>query len=285
MRYIFILLTVTLFSCIGDKNSTPVVSAATGSNNFIIYSSNVKDTFHISVALPDTTGREDSFRYPIIYILDANLYFDIYAEILKKYSEAGLLPKAILVGIGYKNFQSMDSLRQRDYTYPVAIPEYEMPVSGKADLFSRFISSELIPAVESRVAEDSSKRILIGHSLGGYFTMYSLLENIRHHETLFHGFIAASPSLHYNNAYLPNEFDSLSVSPGASGKLFICFGQKENEELKAGLGQPIDSFFRQLSTILVKQHISVKTANYSEMGHMDTQIPAFIQGGKWMVGN
>lgn len=37
----------------------------------------------------------------------------------------------------------MDSLRSRDYTYPLAIPEYEMSVSGQADKFFSFIKNEL----------------------------------------------------------------------------------------------------------------------------------------------
>jgi len=36
----------------------------------------------------------------------------------------------ILVGIGYKNFVQMDSLRDRDHTFPAAMPKYQMKTTG-----------------------------------------------------------------------------------------------------------------------------------------------------------
>jgi uncharacterized protein len=281
--FVIIVVFIFLAGCTSDDKQPP--PSAT-SNNFSIYSDNVNDSFYISISSPDTVEQENRHKkFPTVYILDANLYFDVFAAIHKKYAEVGLLPQAHLVGIGYKDFPAMDSLRQRDYTFPLALAEYEMPVSGKADAFNRFITSELIPAVEKQIAADTSQRILAGHSLGGYFSVYSMIESLRTGSSAFSGFIAASPSLHYNNGYLLKQLDSIANTNNKPEKLFIAFGSHENEELKAGTGKSIDQLYNHLKSTEVRHKgLSVKSANFSEMGHMDTQIPSFIQGLRWIEG-
>lgn len=50
-------------------------------------------------------------------------------------------PSVVLAGIGYKDFTTIDSLRNRDNNCSTAIPEYEMSVSGAADKFLSFINT------------------------------------------------------------------------------------------------------------------------------------------------
>src|SRR5262245_50536091 len=134
-----------------------------------IYSKNISDSFYISVSLPKEYAIRSNLKYPVVYILDANLYFDIFSAIVNKYSELGLMFHSILIGVGYKDLKTMDSLRNRDYTYPQALAEYEMTVSGNANRFLRFLNDELIPFVDTKYNIDTARRALMGHSLGGYF--------------------------------------------------------------------------------------------------------------------
>jgi predicted alpha/beta superfamily hydrolase len=238
----------------------------------------------INVYVPDTTLVKKTSQLPVIYILDANLYFDIYAAILKKYSEVGLMPPAILIGVGYSSFEKMDSLRTRDYTYPVGLPEYEMPVSGKADVFLNFIQNELVPVIDRKFPSDTSNRILAGHSLGGYFAMYTLLQQLKGNNSVFRGFIAASPSLHYNKNYLLKQFDSVGKVTGPERKLYLSFGALENPELKTNTTLIADGLFKKLAGNFSQiAGGKIKTATFSEMDHMDTQIPSFIKGLQWIV--
>lgn len=130
-----------------------------------LYSKAVGDTFSIFIALPPEYDSKDNTKYLAILLLDANLYFDIFAVTLNKYAEVGMLPRAILVGIGCKDFREMDSFRSRDYTYPTAIAAYEMSVSGKADKFLSFINSELVPDIDLKYLIDKNNR-LAGAFLG-----------------------------------------------------------------------------------------------------------------------
>lgn len=103
-------------------------------------------------------------------------------EMLIKYNEVGLIRPLILIGIGYDDLHTMDSLRCRDYTYPQALADYKMATSGGAKIFLEFLKDELIPIIEKKYSVDTFKRILMGHSLGGYFTIFALLHDLSQNE-------------------------------------------------------------------------------------------------------
>jgi hypothetical protein len=284
-NYVPLLLSLLFLSCSSEKiKPDDVGKHGPFKEDFTIFSTKVKDSFTINVQIPDSSLADSTGRFPVIFVLDADLYFDIYASILQKYSAVGLLPPAILIGIGYNSFEKMDSLRQRDYTFPQGLPEYEMPVSGKADLFLNFIQSELIPAIDRKYPSDTAQRIIVGHSLGGYFTMYAFLQEIRQNSKYFTGFIAASPSLHFNNNYLVKQLDSLGSANASSNKLYVSFGGLEDAEMKASTTMTIDNLFQNLSSDFSRiSGVKSKTVNFSELDHMDTQIPTFTKGLQWMM--
>lgn len=256
-------------------------SKSTGETYF--YSKIVADTFTISVKLPNQYNSSE--KYPVVYILDANIYFDILGTVIKKYNELDLLPPVILVGIGYKDIQSLDSLRNRDDTFPVANAEYEMPVSGGADKFLSFINTELIPYIDLTYTTDTTKRVLMGHSLGGYFTSFALLQNIRGRQNKFNYFIAASPSVHYNKYYLLDQLKAAEQQPAIQNntKVYITFGQLEDVEDEDDHNlKKVGEVSDELKVLLGKRHLAVKCDIFSNLAHMDTPIPTFIKGLQWV---
>ncbi len=258
-------------------------------NTFQLYSKNVLDTFSIFVNLPNDYNPQQKEKYPVVYLLDANLYFDILATTINKYSEVGLAPSVILVGIGYKDFPTMDSLRTRDDTYPTAIPEYQMAVSGGADKFLSFITNELIPQIDKEYRTDTSKRVLMGHSLGGYFTTYTILQDLLGKSNSFNSYIAASPSIHYNKYYLLNQLKEIAAQKNRHKKInsYITFGGQEDAESKTDSSvMKLADLTNQLSNLFsVKQsdYINYKSDIFSNLDHMDTQMPTFIKGLQWTL--
>ena len=245
------------------------------------YSKTVNDTFSIFISLPANYISKKNIKYPVIYLLDANLYFDIVAAAVKNYTEVGMLSPAILVGIGYKDLQTMDSLRSRDFTFPVALPEYEMSVSGKADKFLSFINTELVPDIDTKYSIDKKSRVLVGHSLGGYFTVYALYHSLLNKNNIFSGYVAASPSTHYNHNYILNELEKLSADNQSQIKSYITFGGLEDEEEEDSTMLKTDKVFLSLEKSF-KNKINYKGDTYSNLGHMDTPLPTFIKGLQWM---
>ena len=92
-------------------------------------------------------------RYPVVYATDAEYRFTVLADLLDRTRR-----KAILVNIG-----AMSSARRFvDFTMP------------GAEAYHRFLTRELVPAIEAQYRTDSANRILSGHSLSGEFVMYAL---------------------------------------------------------------------------------------------------------------
>lgn len=279
-------LTVACKQHIDKKDQTSIIEKP---NTFRLYSKNVLDSFSIFVNLPNGYNPQQKETYPVVYLLDANLYFDILSTTINKYAEVGLAPLVIVVGIGYKDFPTMDSLRNRDDTYPTAIPEYEMTVSGGAAKFLSFINTELIPKIDKLYKTDTSKRVLMGHSLGGYFTVYTMLQDLLGKSNSFNTYIAASPSMHYNKYYLLNKLKEMVVQKNRRRKIntYITFGGEEDAESKTDSSiVQLDDLTNQLSNVFsAKQcdYINFKSDIFSNLDHMDTQMPTFIKGLQWAL--
>lgn len=279
IRYLSILIFVGFMQagCNHTGQSTTMLAKPPQLVTTTLYAASVADSFHISVSLPADYYTAPPKRYPVVYLLDANLYFDIMATTLRSYAAVGLSPDVILVGIGYKDFPTMDSLRNRDYIYPLAIPEYEMSTSGGADKFLSFIRTTLIPFIDKSYHGDTSKRVLMGHSLGGYFTLYALLQQLTGHSSGFSSYIAASPSLHYNHYYLLQQFQKIHTG---SVKLnaYFTFGGQEDAENTDSNAIKLPEVINQLSKSLTASGVHAKGDIYSNLDHMDTQLPTFIKG-------
>jgi predicted alpha/beta superfamily hydrolase len=279
--------TLMMITAIAYGCQSPVAPPAPAGKPSVtrLYSKAVADSFSIFVNLPEEYDPKKAEQYPVVYLLDANLYFDIMAVTLNRYASVGLAPHVILVGIGYSDFPAMDSLRNRDDTYPVAIPEYEMSTSGGADKMLSFIHGELMPLIDRQYHTDTAKLVLMGHSLGGYFTTYALLRSLSGEATGFSGYIAASPSVHYNHYYLLEQMKKLPVkdSSPAKQKVYITFGGEENST--DSTSRPLNEVMTQLSAYISQKQSGIiiyKSDIYSQLDHMDTQLPTFIKGLQWM---
>lgn len=284
-----IVLSFLMVACNERTNKEEHEYKADKENTFCLYSKNVSDTFTISVNLPNDYKEQQSEKYPVVYLLDANLYFDIIAATLKKYSDVGLAPSVILVGIGYKDFQTMDSLRNRDDTYPTEIPEYEMSISGGADKFLAFITNELSPKIDKEYNVDTTRRVLMGHSLGGYFTTYAFLQHLTGKTNCFNSYIAASPSIHYNKYWLLDQLKEAAPSKRNQKKtnLYITYGGLEDAEGQSdsSIVKPADLTNQLLRLFSMKDSsmVNYKADIFSNLDHMDTQLPTFIKGLQWAL--
>lgn len=240
----------------------------------ILFSESVRDSFSIFIHLPKGYAKKKNKNFPVMYLLDANVYFDLVANAM----EEGNV-KAILVGIGYKDFLLMDSLRSRDYLYPKASFFEGLPISGGANTFLKFIEAELIPYINKTYSTDTANQTLMGHSFGGYFVLYTLLEAIQHNSNTFKNYVAASPSLDYSHKYLLKQFQRLSDNSTYPKNLFVTYGGKEDSE-DGGTGTESIDNFNLLVTLLSDKgyrNIKLKSEVYPTFGHMETALPTFTR--------
>ncbi|MGB3076346.1 MAG: alpha/beta hydrolase-fold protein [Chitinophagales bacterium] len=248
-----------------EKETVPTTS---------LYSAFVKDSFFLFIQTPAEYEKKKNQNYPVIFLLDANAYFDIVANAMNEKSIA-----AILVGVGYKDVLQMDSLRQRDYTFPVALVADSFSISGGANQFLRFFENELLPYIDTTYRTDKSNRTIMGHSLGGYFALFMLLTELKDKTNYFKNFVAASPSLDYYHQYLLQQFQNITEIENAKRSVLLTTGEKEKEEKVESNAIHSDSFTLLVKQLTATKFNSINTYNiiYPGAEHMATAVPTFTQ--------
>ncbi len=129
-----------------------------------------------------------SARYPLLVVLDGGGDFQHASTTADLLADAGQIPSMLVVGIPNTD-------RNRDLVPYV-------PHSGSEN-FLRFVTTELIPKLDHDF-RTLPYRILVGHSYGGLFGLYSLIQA----PVVFRGYILASPTLEGDNRGLPGTVGS-----------------------------------------------------------------------------
>jgi len=216
----------------------------------------VDQEYLISVALPFRYHESPERTYPVIYVLDANLFFGMVVEMVRvmnvRVPFCNELPDAIIVGLGYPvsgslaechaqvmHFRMQDFLPMRDEGAEAFIQEtFPVPnsvASGGAHQFLQFIQHELIPLIESGYRVDAADRTLLGHSWGGLFALYTLF----HQPHLFQRQVVVSPDLpHGNGVLLDYEQKYAEQHTTLAVRLYLAYGEPEVNDYKRPFLEP-----------------------------------------------
>jgi hypothetical protein len=174
----------------GGPDTLPAVTLP-GTQLKTLHSAATGRDYDIQISLPADYGRNAAARYPVLYVLDGQWDFKLMLSIQGGLTYDRWTPQIIIVGITWAGANAnYDSLRAIDLT-PAATSR--LPGSGTAPQFLAFIRDQLIPFVEATYRADPSRRILMGSSFGGLFTLYALFTDPH----LFWGYMAGSPAVTY----------------------------------------------------------------------------------------
>lgn len=173
----------------------------------------------VNVALPP--GYADSKRrFPVLYLLDGGTVeedFPKITDIVAAAVAAGRLAPMIVVGI-----EGVD--RKHDLTHPATDPKDRalLPTSGGSTAYRRFLVDELQPWVKARY-RTSGQQGLIGESLAGLFVVETFLREPQ----AFDAYLAASPSLWWDNQSLSREAAALLAAGRFDGRrLYLSIGDE-----------------------------------------------------------
>ena len=165
----------------------------------------------VFVQLPP--GYERSAKtYPVLYLLDGASTIVTVPPLVDSLVTAGSVPEVILVAIPHRD-------RRHDLT-PTAVACY--PTSGGGGQLLQFLADELIPRVDDRYRTQPI-RMLHGHSLGGLFVVYALAAA----PGLFQGYIASSPSLHWDDWIVREMTARAFEQPDWEASLFLGVGSED----------------------------------------------------------
>ena len=187
--------------------------------------------YDLYVRLPTEYAQSAEKKYPVLYVLDGQWDFKLLDSV-----DGGLLydkfvPEMIIVGITYSgDSPNYDALRAMDYT---PTPVGSIAGSGGAPNFLAFLKGELIPFVEANYRADASRRVLLGSSFGGLFTLYAMFAE----PGLFSGYVAASPAVPYGDRFaFKQEAEYAGKRQDLPVRLFLSVGELEE------LAQPVKEF-------------------------------------------
>jgi predicted alpha/beta superfamily hydrolase len=199
-----------------------------------IHSTILNEERRVLIHLPRNYAKDTMQKYPVMYVLDGTSQDQHTADKIAVLSDAGLIPKAIVVGL-----PNTRGNRERDQTPPFMrtnVDDANSPY-GAADKFLSVIEKELIPFIDSNY-RTSGYRTLSGNSRGGLFVLYSLIAK----PELFQArFCYSTPVWRFDNLMVKKIVEFLRSSPKLNGFLYMSAGEKENEGIVGGLKTMIEA--------------------------------------------
>ncbi len=180
------------------------------------------------VSLPPSYYSSTSQRYPVLYLIDGDYNFPYCSGLIEQLSVvSSLIPEMIIVGVSDKG--------QANYINNLTLPppnKAEDPKVGRAMAFMDFMGTELKPTIEKQY-RTAGLDILYGHSIGGLFTVTTLL----HRPELFDAYIAVSASLWWNEYTLNQEAAKLLKAQDDTPKfLYLTLGNEEQMGIQELVG-------------------------------------------------
>lgn len=237
---------------------------------YLFNSKEAQDTFHVYIKLPDGYDTAKA-GLPVLYVLDGDIVFPIVSGAMQYLLYGEYVPEMIIVGIGYGTLdESSDgqNKRSRDYS---PTQRTGRPNTGKAKQFLSFLTNELIPYVEKNFKSDKINRTLQGHSMGGLFTTYALLNS----KNIFNRYIISSPYLWWDDKSIfafEKEFAQKNTELNAT--VFFSYGGDEPKDVYA------DTIAEMISKIKSKNYTGLKliTRIFEKGEHFTVPAEALIYG-------
>jgi len=228
------------------NNHTPATML--GTERHAMKSTATGKDYMISIALPYTYEPDEQrggpfFRtlpaWPVVYLTDANWHLGMVTDMVREAAWCGRTTGAIVVGIGYpeldspqETWRTVSAARSTDLTPVHSIQDdrsdsewLNRPITtGGGENFFSFLKQELIPRVEQHYRADPAQRVLVGHSYGGSFTLFTMLRE----PSLFSSYIAASPYLRGGSrAIFEMESEFASNHQALAANLYLAAGDLE----------------------------------------------------------
>lgn len=193
---------------------------------FKMHSPKLRRDFQLSVHLPASYAQSKKC-YGLIILLDGKRYLPATSSAIQalRMDLYPHVPELIIVGID-------SSLRMRDFTAQNFVPEFAKnqaalfniyQQSGGAEEFLKFLAEELKPYLQNKY-RICAPNIMIGHSLAGLFSIYSLQHDF------VDAAISIDPSLWFD---YPHTFHCLLQTKTKYKNLIFAYA---NNQFSPGVG-------------------------------------------------
>jgi predicted alpha/beta superfamily hydrolase len=220
------LLVVLLVACASHARVCPPTAtkaAASLGDTFTIDSRILGERRVINVYVPPGYAKTTE-RYPVLYMPDGGMAEDfphIAGTVDVSIKNAVIRP---VIVVGVENTE-----RRRDLVPATVVPEEQKaaPRAGGSAKFRAFLRDELRPAINARY-RTSAETAIVGESAAGLFVVETLLLE----PTLFDHYIAADPSVWWNEQHLVQQSYRLASWTAGSKTLYVATSRDQPEGLE-----------------------------------------------------
>ncbi|MDT3306185.1 alpha/beta hydrolase [Shewanella vaxholmensis] len=214
------------------------------------------------VALPERYHATQR-QYPVFYIIDGDFQFRHVSAAVNNLARVGKIPPMIVVGIALQG--------QADYIKSTTWAAEDNPEYGGAALLQSYLAQELIPLINQQF-RTSGNNALAGYSLGGLFTLYSMMQQ----NTPFNAYLAMSPSVWFDN-YSSNALFTqyLKQKQQDKSKLPPLFLSVANEQ-GMGVVEMVDAINPIASELVANQQWRWRFQQFPDENHYTTAMPALL---------
>ena len=196
----------------------------------------IDQEFRIYIALPHNY-RASNNSFPVLYLSDANGIFGLVTETVRFLQLFQEVPEMVIVGIGYpvEDFLDTLGLRVRDLT-PTKIMSglkriqiwcraaWQLTVQAGPIIFSNLSKKNYGHFIEANYRIDSKDSAILGHSFGGLFGLYTLLNA----PNTFNRYIISSPSIWWDQeAVFAYEENFAKMHSDLPANVFLSAGSIE----------------------------------------------------------
>jgi len=166
-----------------------------------------------------------------VLVMDGDYMFDAAAAAGRSLRDAGRIPPAVVVGVGYgAGFGMPGNFRGRDYTPTASADE---PSSGGADRFLDYLTGTLWPELARRHPLRETGRAIAGHSLGSLLVLHALFQP----RPFFDLALASAPSIWWDNRSILGLVSRLRDRQSVlNGRLYLGAGEDDTPSMSGDLG-------------------------------------------------
>lgn len=246
--------------------------------------------YKIYISLPEGYYDKENFsyraEYSVLYVLDGDVDFAMIKNIADTMINFGTIEPVIIVGIGYKG-QELNSInskafwekymfnRTRDYIPSELTKDIDkfmkervdgykfVPNHWNGEIFKNFIENQLINYINKNY-RTSNHNSLLGHSLGGLFASYMMLN----HSNTFNKYLILSPVIKID---LITNLDKYKNEKEI--KYYFAVGSLEEDE-KGSMVKDLEKFYN----ILPKNNVTSKMEIIKDEDHISV-VPIGVTKG------
>jgi predicted alpha/beta superfamily hydrolase len=147
-----------------------------------------------------------------------------------------------------------------------------MMESGGAAPFLNFLTSQLLPELQTRLRCNPARAGLAGHSLGSLFALYALCQKA----PSFERYLLSSPSIWWDDRSIFKDYRATASTPAPTGtRAYLSIGDSDTPSMTGD----IQLFETELAK-QPRQNVDYRIQHFPERDHYNIVPDAFYEGLK-----